>query len=105
MPRRTLFCGAMDLVVRERDRLARAIGERPRLALESRPHRRQRDVGGRTAGGVAADPVDHQEQSSAEVDVNAIFVDAATQADVAVSGSPERGCGRHQVAHPARCER
>ena len=105
VPLRPQDCGAMDLVVRDRDRFAHAIDERSRLALEPRPHRRQRDIGGSSAGRVAADAIDDQEQPSRQVEVDAIFIDVALQAGVGVRRRSERDCCLHRVAHSAVCDR
>ena len=105
VPFRPQDCGAMDRVVRERDRFTHAIDKRSRLALEPRPHRRQRDIGGSSTGRVAADAVDDQEQPSRQVEVDAIFIDVALQAGVGVRRRSKRGCCLHRVAHSALCDR
>ena len=64
VPLRPQDGGTVDLVVRDRDCLAHAIDSGAGPAFESRPHRRERDVGGLSAGRLAADTVDDQEQST-----------------------------------------
>ena len=78
--------GAVDLVVRDRDRFPDPIDDGPGLALEPRPQHRQRDVGGLAAGGLAADAVDDHEQAARDVDVNAILVDLPLQAGIGLAG-------------------
>ena len=105
VPLRPQDCGAMDLVVRDRDRFAHAIDKRSRLALEPRPQHRQRDIGGSSAGRVAADAIDDHEQPSRQVEVDAIFIDVALQAGVGVRRRSKRGGCLHRVAHSAVCDR
>ena len=96
---------AMDLVVRDRDGFPHPIDHRPRLPFQPRPHHCQRDVGGLSAGRVAADAVDDHEQASRHVDVDAIFVDVPLQARVGVGRGSERARYPHRLIHSALRER
>jgi hypothetical protein len=103
VPLRPRSRGAVDFVVRDRDRFPDAIDEGPGFPLESRPQHRQRDVSGLTTGGLSADAVDDHEQAARDVDMNAIFVHFPVHAGIGLAGGAQRaGCPYHFVHFTSR---
>jgi hypothetical protein len=85
LPLRSNRGEAVDFVVGERDRFSDPILDRPGLTLEARPHRRERRLGGLLPRRLTADAVDDDEDAVSGVAMEAIFVDGALQAGMAVA--------------------
>ena len=78
---------AMDLVVRDGDRLSKTRRDRSRLALQASPEHADRRVGSLAAGRLPADAVDDHEEPARGVDVEPVLVDLALQPGVGAAGA------------------
>ena len=86
----------VDLVVGDRDRLAHAVVDLARLALEARAQHRERGLGRFLAGGLTAHAVDDDEQAPGRIVVEAILVDRTLQPRMAVPRRPQGDADLHE---------